>query len=253
MILEASWAFRVAQSLSKVFIKWDMLSSRKITTKKRHPRKTKMKKRMSCQVNLTTRNTSKKLGRVNLGISSFGVKGEMIWEANLNNIICNTPKITKALGTKCNSSKIPNTTKPSNQTPLLIRSTWKIWRDNKKASKSFQTSANNTAKTLTTPSSLEETKIRTSLRWWSSSQTSALISILCMWSRKWLKRVTSLWFLMTLIRLSWVKSDTPKSRARNLLTRLATSIRLRVRGRFRRPWSNPFVPTQCTTNIAKST
>jgi len=38
---------------------------------------------------------------------------------------------------------------------------------------------------------------------------------------------------MTLTRSSWVKSDTLKLRAWNLLTRLANSIRKRVRGRFR--------------------
>jgi len=69
-----------------------------------------------------------------------------------------------------------------------------------------------------------------------------------MWKTKWLKTATSQWFLMTLIRSSWVKLDTPKLRAQNLLTRLATSTRLRARGRFRRLRSNLSM-----TNMLKST
>lgn len=257
MNLEASWAYRVLlQSPSKLSNRSFKLSSRKIIMRKPHPRKTKTTKMMSSQVSQTTSSTSKKSNRVKLGISSFGqVKGEMMLEEdNLNKIICNTPKTIKTPGTKCSSLKILSMTKPNNQTPSPTQSTWKMLRGSSKRllCRRLPILANSIARTLIILSWRELNKTRTFHKWSWNSQILAPTSISCTSSQRWLKRATSQWCLMILIRSSWARLDTPKLRAPSLLIKLVTSIRPRWRDRFRPLWSGRLEATSCLTNIVKS-
>lgn len=245
MNLEVNWVSKMLPSHSRLF----NLSRRKITTKKHRPRKTEMTTmKMSCQVNQTTRSMSRKLDRASLEIRLSGqIKGETIQIPNSSS----TPKTTKAPEMKCSSSKIPNMKKPTSKTRLPTRFIWKTWRDSRKpnSSRLFRTWANNTAKTPTTPSSLVETKTKISRRWSWSSRISALISTSCTSSRKWWKRATSQWYLMTLTRWSWVKSDTLKLRAPSLWTRWVPSNILRpASDRFNRR-----LQKSSMINTAKST